>query len=83
MTNKYNVLKLGALEIRDGFEIGNGALIKTGANRLLSQGTVASAPIAAAYVYNEVNDTDKVMPFVRESFPEWARYHALQIRKFK
>ena len=83
LRNKYNVLKLGALEIRDGFEIGNSALIKTGANRLLSQGTVASAPIAAAYVYNEVNDTDKVMPFVRESFPEWARYHALQIRKFK
>ena len=30
-----------------------------------------------------MNDTDKVMPFVRESFPEWAKYHALQIRKRK
>ena len=64
--------KLGAQEIRDGFELGNGSLIRTGANRLLSQGAIASAPIVAAYAYNETNGTDKVMPFVRESFPEWS-----------
>jgi len=83
LRNKYNVLKLGAQEIRDGFELGNGSLIRTGANRLLSQGAIASAPIIAAYAYNEANGTDKVMPFVRESFPEWSKYHALQIRKRK
>jgi hypothetical protein len=86
LRNKYNILKLGSLEIRDGFEMGGQAgkiLIQTGANRLLAQGTMASLPIAGAYVYNEVNKTDKVMPFVRESFPEWSKYHALQIRKGK
>ena len=81
LRNKYNVLRLGAEEIRDGFALGNNSLIRTGANRLLSQGAVASAPVVAAYVYNEANGTDKVMPFIRKSFPEWARYHALQIRK--
>jgi len=83
LRNKYNVLKLGAQEIRDGFELGNNSLVRTGANRLLSQGSIAAAPVIAAYTYNEMNDTDKVMPFVRESFPEWAKYHALQIRKRK
>ena len=83
LRNKYNVLRLGAQEIRDGFELGNNSLIKTGANRLLSQGAIASAPIIAAYTYNEVNGTDKVMSFIRESFPEWSKYHALQVRKRK
>ena len=83
LRNKYNVLRLASEEIRDGFELGNTTLIKSGANRLLSQGAIAAAPMIAAYTYNEVNGTDKVMDFVRESFPEWSRYHALQIRKRK
>ena len=83
LRNKYNVLKLGSQEIRDGFALGNNSLVKQGANRLFSQGAIASAPVIAAYTYNEINGTDKVMDFVRESFPEWSRYHALQIREKK
>ena len=90
LRNKYNILKLGSQEIRDGFEMRESGmkeagkiLVQTGANRLLAQGTMASVPLVGAYVYNEVNGTDKVMPFVRESFPEWSKDHALQIRKGK
>jgi len=80
LRNKFKILKLGSEEIRDGFETGNKALIRTGSNRLLSQGTFAGATTAAAYVYNEVKGTDKAMDMVRESMPEWMKYHALQVR---
>jgi hypothetical protein len=80
LRNKYKILKLGSEEIRDGFESGNKALVRTGANRLLSQGTFAGATTGAAYVYNEVNGTSGAMDMLRESLPEWMKYHALQVR---
>jgi|TARA_R110001583_G_scaffold64067_2_gene186678 hypothetical protein len=80
LRNKFKILKLGSEEIRDGFETGNKALIRTGSNRLLSQGAFAGATTGAAYVYNEVKGTDKAMDMVRESMPEWMKYHALQVR---
>ena len=88
LRNKYNVLKMGSQEIKDGFELGMGSkagreLVKTGANRLLSQGAVASAFSAAAYIYNTTQGTDKVMDFVRQSLPEWMKDHALQVREYK
>ena len=80
LRNKYKILKLGAEEIRDGFESGNKSLVRTGANRLLSQGAFAGATTGAAYVYNEVNGTSGAMDMLRESLPEWMKYHALQVR---
>lgn len=80
LRNKYKILKLGAEEIRDGFESGNKSLIKTGSNRLLAQGGFAGATTAAAYVYNEVNGTSGALDMLRESMPEWMKYHALQVR---
>ena len=80
LRNKYKILKLGSEELRDGFQTNNKALIKTGANRLLSQGAFAGATTGAAYVYNEVKGTDKAMDMVRKSMPEWMKYHALQVR---
>jgi hypothetical protein len=87
LRNKYRVLKMGSQEIKDGFELGMSTksgrgLIKSGANRLLSQGAVAAAPALAAYVYNTTQGTDKVMDFIRQSLPEWAKNHALQVREY-
>ena len=80
LRNKYKILKLGAEEIRDGFETGNMELVKTGSNRLTAQGAMAGAATVAAYTYNSVKGTDKAMDMIRESSPEWQKYHALQVR---
>jgi len=80
LRNKYNILKLGAQELKEGFETGNKALQIAGVERLKSQITMAALPTIAAYTYNQVVGTDKVEPGVRKSQPEWAQYHALQIR---
>jgi len=80
LRNKYNILKLGAQELKEGFETGNKALQIAGVERLKSQITMAALPTIAAYTYNQVVGTDKVEPGVRKSQAEWAQYHALQIR---
>ena len=80
LRNKYQILKLGAQELKEGFETGNKALQIAGVERLKSQITMAALPTIAAYTYNQVVGTDKVEPGVRKSQPEWAQYHALQIR---
>ena len=80
LRNKYNVLKLGAQQLREGFETGNKALQKAGAQRLRQQISMAAIPTVAAYTYNQVMGTDKVESAVRKTQPEWAKYHALQIR---
>jgi len=80
LRNKYNILKLGAQELKEGFETGNKALQIAGVERLKSQITMAALPTIAAYTYNQVVGTDKVEPGVRKSQPEWAKFHALQIR---
>jgi len=80
LRNKYNILKLGAEELREGFETGNKGLIRAGGRRLRQQIMMAAAPTVAAYTYNEVMGTDKVEPGIRKTQPEWAKYHALQIR---
>ena len=78
--NKYNILKLGAQEIKEGFEKNNKSLILAGKNRLFSQMTMAGLPTASAYVYNQVMGTDKVEPGVRATSSPWQKYHALLIR---
>lgn len=83
LRNKYMILKLASEEIRDGFETGNKELVKTGANRLMAQGAMAGAATVAAYTYNKVMGTDKAMDMIRESSPEWEKYHALQVRPGK
>jgi len=83
LRNKYMILKLASEEIRDGFETGNKELVKTGANRLMAQGAMAGSATVAAYTYNRVMGTDKAMDMIRESSPEWEKYHALQIRPGK
>ena len=80
LRNKYNILKLGAEELREGFETGNKGLIRAGNRRLRQQIMMAAAPTVAAYTYNQVMGTDKVEPGIRKTQPEWAKYHALQIR---
>ena len=80
LRNKYNILKLGAEELREGFETGNKGLIRAGGRRLRQQLMMAAAPTVAAYTYNQVMGTDKVEPGIRKTQPEWAKYHALQIR---
>ena len=80
LRNKYNILKLGAQELREGFETGNKGLIKAGGQRLRQQITMAALPTIAAYTYNKVMGTDKVEPGARKTQPEWAKFHALQIR---
>ncbi len=80
LRNKYQILKLGAEELREGFETGNKGLIRAGGRRLRQQIMMAAAPTVAAYTYNEVMGTDKVEPGIRKTQPEWAKYHALQIR---
>ena len=80
LRNKYQILKLGAEELREGFETGNKGLIRAGGRRLRQQLMMAAAPTVAAYTYNEVMGTDKVEPGIRKTQPEWAKYHALQIR---
>ena len=37
-------------------------------------------PTVAAYTYNQVMGTDKAEPGIKKTQPEWAKYHALQIR---
>lgn len=80
LRNKYQILKLGAQELKEGFETGNKALQIAGVERLKSQITMAALPTVAAYTYNEVMGTDKVEPGIKKSMAEWAKYHALQIR---
>ena len=80
LRNKYNILKLGAQQLREGFETGNKALQKAGAQRLRQQIAMAAIPTVAAYTYNQVMGTDKVESAIRKTQPEWAKYHALQIR---
>ncbi|NCW69109.1 MAG: hypothetical protein EBV86_11175, partial [Marivivens sp.] len=80
LRNKYQILKLGAQELREGFETGNKALQIAGVERLKSQITMAALPTVAAYTYNQVMGTDKVEPGARKTQPDWAKYHALQIR---
>ena len=79
LRNKYHILKLGAQELKEGFETGNKAL-QIAEERLKSQITMAALPTIAAYTYNQVVGTEKVEPGVRKSQPEWAQFHALQIR---
>ena len=43
-------------------------------------GAGAGATTGAAYVYNEINGTSGAMDMLRESLPEWMKYHALQVR---
>ena len=80
LRNKYQILKLGAQELREGFETGNKALQIAGVERLKSQITMAALPTVAAYTYNQVMGTDKVEPGARKTQADWAKYHALQIR---
>ena len=80
LRNKYNILKLGAQQLREGFETGNKALQKAGAQRLRQQIAMAAIPTVAAYTYNQVMGTDKVESAIRKTQPELAKYHALQIR---
>jgi len=80
LRNKYRILKLGAEELKEGFETGNKALQIAGVERLKSQITMAALPTVAAYTYNQVMGTDKVEPGARETQAEWAKNHALQIR---
>ena len=45
LRNKYQILKLGAQELKEGFETGNKALQIAGVERLKSQITMAALPI--------------------------------------
>jgi hypothetical protein len=80
LRNKYKILKIGGDEIQQGFKLGNAPMIKSGAQRLMAQGTVAAYPAAAAFLYNEAVGTANSVPMLREFLPEWMKYHAIQVR---
>jgi len=83
MRNKYKLFQLAGNEIREGMETGNKAMVKAGANRLVSQLGVASAPSIVASTYNWLNETEGVADAMATSLPDWEKDHAIVVRKDK
>ena len=81
LRNKYNLFKISGQEIQEGIATGNKSLVNAGLNRLASQAVVAGSAYTGAYFYNLYNDTQKYMPSVRNTLPEWERNGAITIRK--
>ena len=81
LRNKYNLFKISGQEIQEGIATGNKSLVNAGLNRLASQSVVAGSAYTGAYFYNLYNDTQKYMPSVRNTLPEWERNGAITIRK--
>ena len=81
LRNKYNLFKISGQEIQEGIATGNKELVNAGLNRLASQAVVAGAAYTGSYFYNLYNDTQKYMPSVRNTLPEWERNGAITIRK--
>jgi len=83
LRNKYKLFQLAGNEIREGMETGNKAMVKAGANRLVAQLGVASAPSIVASTYNWLNETEGVADAMATSLPDWEKDHAIVVRKDK
>ena len=83
LRNKYKIFQLAGRELREGFETGNTALWRAGANRLASQAGAASLPSLYAYFNNQLNGTEKYMDAMRDTLAPWQKYHAIAARKDK
>ena len=77
--NVFNILKLGAEELEEGFALGNARLISNGATRLAAFPAVAAAPFVAANAIAEANGTTEKIEALRESVPPWDKHSALVI----
>ena len=80
--NAWNIFRLGAKEMEEGYALGNKSLIAKGGTRMVSMYGLAAAPFAAAYTINSMRGDEQRVESLREFVPEWDRYGALVINNF-
>mgnify|MGYP001209929629 FL=1 len=80
--NAWNIFRLGAKEMEEGYALGNKSLIAKGGTRMVSMYGLAAAPFAASYTINKLRGDEQRVESLREFVPEWDRYGALVINNF-
>ena len=75
--NVFNIFKLGAEELEQGFALGNSALVRSGLTRMAAFTTVAGSFYVAAQTIAELEDTTAQVETLRSIVPDWDKYGAL------
>jgi len=80
--NAWNIFRLGAREMEEGYALGNKSLVAKGGTRMVSMYGLAAAPFAASYTINSMRGDEQRVESLREFVPEWDRYGAIIINNF-
>lgn len=64
--NAYNILKMGHQEMVDGFNVGNNALVRSGAQRLATLSSLNAGIVGGAYAWNELNGYDEIASALKD-----------------
>lgn len=80
--NAWNIFRLGAKEMEEGYSLGNKSLVAKGGQRMLSMYGMASAPFALSYTVNNLRGDEQRVESLREFLPDYHRYGAIVINKF-
>ena len=80
--NAWNIFRLGAREMEEGYALGNKSLIAKGGTRMASVYGLAAAPFVASHTMNALQGDEQRVESLREFVPEWDKYGALIITNF-
>lgn len=64
--NAYNIMKMGHQEMVDGFNVGNDALVRSGAQRLATLSSLNAGLVGGAYAWNELNGYDEIASSLKD-----------------
>jgi hypothetical protein len=64
--NAYNIMKMGHQEMVDGFNVGNNALVRSGAQRLATLSSLNAGLVGGAYAWNELNGYDEIASSLKD-----------------
>jgi hypothetical protein len=64
--NAYNIMKMGHQEMVDGFNVGNDALVRSGAQRLATLASLNAGLVGGAYAWNELNGYDEIASALKD-----------------
>ncbi len=64
--NSYKILQMGHQEMVDGFNTGNSALVKSGAERLGAISALNAGVVGGAYAWNELNGYDEIASALKD-----------------
>jgi hypothetical protein len=76
--NAYNIMKMGHQEMVDGFNIGNDALVRAGAQRIATLSSLNAGIIGAAYAWNELNGYDEIASALKD-YLSFDKYNPIAI----